>query len=99
MVGRYHEILLLEGSRAASLARFQLPGKDPRIAELGRIRSPTLILWGEEDRLTPASDAQLFAETIPDSRVRIYPGVGHMPMEEAPDRSAADVRAFLRGEI
>jgi pimeloyl-ACP methyl ester carboxylesterase len=99
MVGRYHELQLLEGSRAATAARFRLPGDDPRIAELGRIRSPTLILWGEEDRLTPASDALLFAEAIPDSRVRIYAGVGHIPMEEAPDRSAADVRAFLRGEI
>ena len=99
MVTRYHALQLLEGSRAASLARFQLPTDDPRIAALSRIRSPTLILWGEEDRLVPGADAQRFADAIPDSRVRIYPGVGHMPMEEAPARSAADARAFLRGEI
>lgn len=99
MVDRYHALQLLEGSRAASLARFQLPVDDPRIAEISRIRSPTLILWGEDDQLIPVADAQRFADAIPDSRVRIYPGVGHIPMEEAPARSAADVRAFLRGEI
>ena len=78
MVSRYHALQLLEGSRAASLARFQLPTDDPRIAELSHIRSPTLVLWGEEDRLIPVADAQRFADAIPDSRVRIYPGVGHL---------------------
>lgn len=99
MVDRYHELQLREGSRATSLARYQLPTVHPRIAEISSIANPTLVMWGEEDQLTSVADAQRFADAIPDARVRIYPGVGHIPMEEAPERSAADVRAFLRGEI
>ncbi len=99
MVTRYHALQLREGSRTASLARFTLTGHDPRIEEISRIRNPTLVLWGEEDRLIPVGDAQKFAAALPDCRVRVYPGVGHIPMEEAPERSAADTRAFLRGEI
>jgi pimeloyl-ACP methyl ester carboxylesterase len=71
----------------------------PRITEISAIANPTLVMWGEEDLLVPVEDAQKFAASIPDARVRVYSGVGHMPMEEAPERSAADLRAFLRGEI
>jgi pimeloyl-ACP methyl ester carboxylesterase len=99
MVTRYHELLLREGSRAASAARFRLPVETERVKELPRITNPTLILWGEEDRLVPVADAHKFARAIPNSRVRIYGDVGHIPMEEAPARSAADVRAFVNGTL
>jgi len=98
MVTRYHELQLREGSRKASLVRYQLPPDDPRIGEIAGIRAPTLVLWGENDRLIPVADAQRFESAIPDCRVRIYPGVGHVPMQEAAAASAADVAAFLRGE-
>ena len=38
----------------------------------------TLILWGEDDRLIPASDAHRFALQLPNSIVRIYDGIGHI---------------------
>lgn len=99
MVTRYHELLLREGSREASAKRFRLPVETERVKELPRIRNPTLILWGEQDRLVPVADAHQFAQVIPNSRVRIYADVGHIPMEEAPARSAADVRTFLNGNL
>ncbi|MFQ5416486.1 MAG: alpha/beta fold hydrolase [Myxococcota bacterium] len=99
MVTRYHELLLREGSREATLARFQLPRNTDRVSELGRISHPTLILWGDEDRLVPVADAHRFHAALPNSTLRIYEAVGHLPMEEAPQRSAADVRAFLKGEL
>jgi pimeloyl-ACP methyl ester carboxylesterase len=99
MVTRYHELLLREGSREASAARFRLPKETERVNELPRITNPTLILWGGEDRLVPVADAHRFARAIPNSRVRIYADVGHIPMEEAPARSAADLRAFLNGTL
>ena len=37
------------------------------------------------------------ASAIPGSRLITYPGVGHVPMEQIPDKSAADVKAFLDG--
>ena len=99
MVDRYHAMLLREGSREASLVRFQLPRDDGRVAGLSGLKHPTLILWGEDDRLIPASDAHKFARQLPNSIVRIYEGVGHIPMEEQPKRSAEDIRAFLKGSL
>jgi pimeloyl-ACP methyl ester carboxylesterase len=99
MVTRYHELLLREGSREATRLRFRHPAESDRVVELSRIRSPTLVLWGREDRLVPVEDAEKFAGAIPDSSVRIYDGVGHLPMEEIPERSAEDVRSFLNGAL
>ncbi len=56
---------------------------------------PTLILWGEQDALIGPAAAQWYAKAIPGSTVTIYPGIGHLPQEEAAQRSAADVAAFL----
>ena len=62
---------------------------------LGDITAPTLVMWGEEDRLVHPSTARTWAEGIDGARTVRYPGIGHMPMLEAPGRSAADYRAFL----
>lgn len=64
---------------------------------LGEIACPTLIVWGEEDRLVPVRDAAEFEWLILDARKVIYPDTGHMVMLERPDRFNADVRAFIEG--
>ena len=74
------------------LEEFVLP--DPT-ADLGRIEAPTLILWGEEDRVVPLAHAARIAAAIPDARLVTYPGVGHAPQEEIPAETAAAVHAFL----
>lgn len=62
---------------------------------LAAIKVPTLILHGEKDQLVPLEHGRLFDQAIPDSRLIVYQGVGHIPPEEAAARSAADVKAFL----
>ncbi len=62
---------------------------------LGEIRCPTLVVWGEEDRLVPVRDAAEFAWLIPDARELLYPDTGHMVMLERPARFNADLRAFI----
>ena len=52
-------------------------------------------MWGRLDSRLPASDAERFARDIRRSKVVIYDGVGHLPMEEAAARSADDARSFL----
>jgi pimeloyl-ACP methyl ester carboxylesterase len=52
---------------------------------LHRLTMPTLILWGELDRLIPAGQAAVWAELIPNAKTTILPGVGHLPFEESPD--------------
>ena len=53
-------------------------------------------MHGEKDALISVADGRGFAGAIPGARLITYPGVGHVPMEQIPDRSAADLRAFLQ---
>jgi pimeloyl-ACP methyl ester carboxylesterase len=60
--------------------------------DLERIDAPTLVLWGERDRLVPVRLAHLWCEAIPGARVELIPRAGHVPMVENP---SAFVRAVL----
>lgn len=75
-----------------SLEEFALP--DPE-RDLAGVAVPTLIVWGEEDQVIPASDGERMARALPDARLVTYEGVGHVPQEEAPARLATDIEAFL----
>lgn len=60
------------------------------------IRMPTLIMWGEEDQVLDVSSVTVFKDLIPHAQTIIYPGIGHLPMVEAPKKSAADYVSFLQ---
>ncbi|WP_372789483.1 alpha/beta fold hydrolase [Paraconexibacter sp.] len=62
---------------------------------LPAIAAPTLIVWGERDRLVPVGDATRLHRAIPNARGVIYADTGHVPMLERPQRFNADLRAFL----
>jgi pimeloyl-ACP methyl ester carboxylesterase len=62
---------------------------------LHAITTPTLILWGREDRLIDVSCVEVLEREIPNSRAIIYDNVGHVPMMERPGRSASDHSAFI----
>lgn len=53
---------------------------------------PTLILWGDRDRVLHVSGGRLLADALGDARLEIMPGVGHLPMLESP---AATARVYL----
>jgi pimeloyl-ACP methyl ester carboxylesterase len=65
---------------------------------LGEIACPTLIVWGAEDKLVPARDADEFALLIPNSRKVVWPDTGHVAMLERPEAFNALVQAFLAEE-
>jgi pimeloyl-ACP methyl ester carboxylesterase len=54
-----------------------------------------LVLHGESDPLIEPASARKFAAAIPGAKLITYPHVGHLPQIEIPQRSAADVAAFL----
>ncbi len=64
-------------------------------AVLGTIKVPTLILWGEADRIIEVDAAHKFKAAIPQAELIIYPAVGHLPQWEAGTKSGADAAAFL----
>ena len=59
---------------------------------LSRIEVPTLVLWGTEDRVINVRNAPLVAQALPNSRLEILEGIGHVPMIEAPERTAELIR-------
>ncbi len=96
MIDRYYDLNLYDGNRRATGIRFRLPANDGAVvSRLGQIKAPVLILWGEKDGLIPVANAHEFEQRIPGAKAVIYPNVGHIPMEEVPDQSAADVDEFL----
>lgn len=94
-VDRYYQLFQRTGNRQAYIERARETHKVPT-GPLRELNVPTLILWGEQDRWIPPEHADQFDAFLPDSRVILYPGLGHVPMEEAPERTALDVRRFLQ---
>jgi pimeloyl-ACP methyl ester carboxylesterase len=64
-------------------------------SSLNEITAPALLLWGEEDRLIHVSSADVWAAGIKDIQVKTWPGIGHMPMLEIPQKSAEVYQQFL----
>lgn len=60
-----------------------------------KVTMPTLIIWGEEDRVLDVSAAQVFKEKLPQAQLKIYPGIGHLPMVEIPDETAELYSRFI----
>ena len=75
------------------------PHFDPKLARrLQSITCPTLIIWGENDRLIPAVYGNTFQSLIPGSRLVLLKGTGHMPMFEMADAWAQHISSFLQEE-
>ncbi len=98
-VDRFYELLSRRLNRTAmikTLRQIMLYNKDPSIAShIRRIQCPTLLMWGDRDCWVPVSQVKLWKRDLPHAEVKIYPGIGHIPMEEIPDRTALDAHAFL----
>lgn len=65
---------------------------------LHRIRQPTLIMAGADDPLVPPVNARIIAMLVPNNRLHIVPGGGHLFMLHSLDKVAPVVRAFLDSE-
>ena len=62
---------------------------------LGRIRVPTLVLWGKEDKILPPEEGLRLSSAIPKARLVVLPDTGHLPQEETPEEFSRAVRQFL----
>jgi pimeloyl-ACP methyl ester carboxylesterase len=80
----------MAGALAAMRDRPDSTALLPQLAGL-----PTLVVVGEEDRLTPAAGARMMAEMIPGARLQVLPGVGHLPPLEAPAETTRVLAEFL----
>lgn len=55
---------------------------------------PTLLVWGDEDRIIPVGQSETWHELIPDSQIKVFKNAGHLVLDEKPEAAAA-VAAFL----
>ena len=63
--------------------------------QLDQVKAPTLILVGEEDKMTPMRFAEGLREGIRDAELQVIPGAGHMAPLEQPGKTADLIREFL----
>jgi pimeloyl-ACP methyl ester carboxylesterase len=67
---------------------------DPKFKRyLHRINAPTLIVWGDEDKIVPFQQAELWKQALPNAKVQIFKGAGHLVLDEKPEAASA-VAAF-----
>lgn len=64
---------------------------------LWRVRAPTLVVWGADDRLIPVAYGEAWARAIPGARLATVERCGHLPPLERPEPFARLVRDFLAG--
>ncbi len=84
----------LQSFSAAGKFLWPIPDKGLK-RRIHRIKAPTLIVWGESDRLVPPSYAEDFQSKIAGSKVAILSECAHMPMIEKPDEFVSLVTNFL----
>ena len=97
---RFGRILRHEGNRYAVALMFRQYAAvmhDPRDLEprLGELEMPVLLQIGEQDPLVPPAVGEKFHAWLSRSMLAVYPGAGHMIMEEATEASVADALRFL----
>lgn len=65
---------------------------------LPQIKSPTLIIWGERDRMTPLDNAYLLKKEIKNSRLEVLKNLSHVSYQEDPMKISELVTNFVRSE-
>lgn len=71
--------------------------KDVNLSDVvNSIDVPTLILWGEKDRMTHVDDAALLHRTIKGSHLVIFKETGHAPIMEDPEQIANEISKFIK---
>jgi pimeloyl-ACP methyl ester carboxylesterase len=78
---------LMAGNRAALAVYAGTAMFDPSLRErLSTMTTPTLVLWGDSDRIVDPDYGRALAEAIPTARFQLLTDTGHLPQIETPDK-------------
>jgi pimeloyl-ACP methyl ester carboxylesterase len=91
----YRAPLRVRGTAQSLVAMTTSPPDDDLATGIPTITAPTLILWGEGDRLIPPAQGERLRDLLPGSHLTVLPGCGHLPQEECPSVFNAALGAFL----
>ncbi len=87
----------VDGVLAALRAEVDLYGqRDVVVDELPGLDVPTLVVWGDRDRVVPIAHAQRAVISLPQASLAVLPGCGHLPPVEQPQSFIAALGDFLR---
>lgn len=94
LVQRYFDLFHREGNKEAfvKIANCYFVQNTHNLSGLD---IPVLIMWGAKDNWLAVDHANKFERDLPNSSKIIYENVGHVPMEEIPEQTAMDAKAFL----
>jgi 4,5:9,10-diseco-3-hydroxy-5,9,17-trioxoandrosta-1(10),2-diene-4-oate hydrolase len=59
------------------------------------VKSPTLVVWGKQDRIVPLAHGEAYRDAIGDAQLKVIDQCGHAPQLEKPSELAAIVREFI----
>jgi pimeloyl-ACP methyl ester carboxylesterase len=90
-----NQVILSIGQSNFNLAGVLPQVYQPILASLPNITQPTLIIWGEYDRIIPVKHADIAAAALPNARLEIFPNCGHHPYLEYPAKFDRLVLEFL----
>ncbi|WP_030994805.1 alpha/beta fold hydrolase [Streptomyces sp. NRRL F-5630] len=87
----------IQQANGRTMAAIAGPGmSDPTLlGRLGTVNVPTLVLWGESDRIVTPAYGRAVAHAVPGARFVEIPEAGHLPHLEAPNATWAAIDAFL----
>jgi len=95
LVREYADRLRIEGATDALYGLVGPSREPPFRIDLATIRTPTLVVWGAEDRLIEVAGAEARSKLLPDARFVVLPACGHTPMEECPQAFLDRALPFL----
>jgi len=82
--------------KCLSIVRMAMSAQRHYVADLlPEILTPTLLIWGEDDKITPPRVAREFETLLPHAQLVMLPQCGHAPMMEKPEEFNAILRPFL----
>ncbi len=87
---------LSERPKARAMIRLSRTARKNHLGQkMSEITTPTLLMWGKQDIVTPPEAAEQFCEMLPNSRLVWFDECGHVPMVERPDEFAAELLRFV----
>jgi len=95
VVARVRDWVSAADPAAVAWAQRAMAARPDSLATLRSADVPALVIVGAEDRLASLADAGAMVEALPQGRLAVLPGAGHLTPVEAPDAFAAAVESFL----
>ncbi|WP_154224149.1 alpha/beta fold hydrolase [Marinicella rhabdoformis] len=95
LVSRYFDLTTRVGNRKALAFRLKQMKPGTHAHRIKELKLPTLIMWGEHDRLIPPEIGDLFHQDIVGSQLVRFEHLGHVPQEEDPAATVAVFKQFL----